>query len=295
MSSASDSRDADSSTFEQNRSAFLIVVGSISAIFITTFSFVLSGPLRTILFGGSVLVGVVSVFLVLVLDNLGQFDENTTSVASENEIVERDVTVSDRSPRTPRTSLAPLVNFDDELIELKAHFGGDFPDQMETFIRNYEKFKSSEYRKRQTVASDMRSSLSPATVLVEEGSEAEEIVSDIGDRLLRYVDSSPMELIAISDVSLLKDGEKKSLSDLKSEQARITSMLYNEGETSTVEVLILFRDSDGAIIRRDYCSVGVLVANERKELDTQLHIPNIASSVDVSVVEATPERTAMGT
>lgn len=282
-------------TIEENRAGFAILIAFVSTFFISVFGLLLDGQVRVLLVSSVFLVAITSSALFIELDKEGQFDEpekKTAHFKPADELL-KDVSISSRSPETDRGSLAPIVNFDDELIELKARFGGEFPSQVDSFVDSYGKFKDADPERRQTIASDMRASLSPAKVLVDEGSESEKIIDDIGERLVRYIKEPPLNFISILDVTMYSDGDEVRVSDLSEKKARIIVNLLNDGEKEKVELLLRFRSENGTVVRRDFCPVGYVQPNETKQLDTHVYVPSIAASLDVSATKTHPEEAVL--
>jgi len=64
----------------------------------------------------------------------------------------------------------------------------------------------------------------------------------------------------------------------------------NDGESMKTDVLLRFTDGDGIEVKQTKLPVGEVPTAATKELNTQVYVPSVASSVSVSPVPAAISR-----
>jgi hypothetical protein len=185
--------------------------------------------------------------------------------------------------------LPPLINFDDELGELYDYFDGEFPSQAEAFLGGYKRMKTADRGQRGSIASDVRAGLNPIVVLVDDP-EIESMLSRMGEDLFAYVKTDGAELVSVDRYALYDDGKKAPVDELQGRQARIRASVSNDGESMKTDVLLRFTDGDGIEVKRTKLPVGEVPTAATKELNTQVYVPSVASSVSVSPVPAAASR-----
>lgn len=70
---------------DPNLGSFLLVVGMVTIVFIALFQVTLPTPISNLLTAGVLFVTVLSAIFALLLDNLGHFDQNTTTSTSASD------------------------------------------------------------------------------------------------------------------------------------------------------------------------------------------------------------------
>ncbi|MFB6119424.1 hypothetical protein [Halosegnis sp.] len=273
----------ESSVFdEQNFAGYLLIVGSVTAVFVAAFTFLLSGAVSQVLIAITITLGFLSIIIGFALNVLGHFEEQPTTAP-----VEEPATTTRRAwkPDTPvNKPLPPLINFDTELRQLEEHFDGDLPEQMDSFVDEYKQLRTTNsIDKRRSIASSMRSALNPVPVLVE-SAEMEQVVDEMGDRLFRYIRADATEHLTVSDAAFYRDGERRPVAELQGGEARVKATVHNAGEASTAEVEIEFRNKDGIKVKSTSLPVGRLPPNARKDLNTRVYIPSLATDATIYAV-----------
>jgi len=290
MSTATDEGSADgppaeeeSSLFdEQNFAGYLLIVGSVTAVFVAAFTFLLSGAVSQVLIAITITLGFLSVLIGFALNVLGHFEDRPTTGTTE-----KSTTTTRRAwkPDTPvNKPLPPLINFDTELRRLEEHFGGELPDQMDSFVEDYRQLRTTNgIDKRRSIASSMRSALNPLPVLVDD-EEMEDVVDEMGDRLFRYIQADATEHLTVSDAAFYRDGESRPLAEIQGSEARIKATVHNAGEASTAEVEVEFNNRDGIKVKSTSLPVGQLPPNARKDLNTHVYVPSLAADATIYAV-----------
>jgi hypothetical protein len=186
-----------------NLAAFLLTAGGVTAVFIAIFVFAFPEPINQY-FAGIVLgVTVITLIVGMVLDLLGYFgDEAKVGVPDEDGSSEPAQLESVR--KRPNKPLPKQINFDDEIRQLRDHFDGDLPEQMDAFLTEYEKLKSSS-QNRKVVAGSLRAALNPIAALVTDEA-AEEMVDEMGDRLFAYIKADPVDNMVVTEHAFYTDG-----------------------------------------------------------------------------------------
>lgn len=272
---------------EGNVAGFLLTVGSVTVAFLAVFLLVFDGVVAEILAASVIAIGLVSVIIGMALDLLGYFDGEAKPSSTQRGSSKAAVKTASK-PVTPNKPLAPVINFDDELAQLKEAFGDDVPKPVASFAKEYRALKGMSPDSRRTAASNMRATLNPITVLVDGDDELEPLVDDIGDRLFRYIKSDPTDFLSVTDFAFYVDGNKESVRDISGHEARLKATVFNEGEECNAEVVLQFESESGVNVRREYLPVGAVQPNAQKELNTHVYVPSPATQVKLSVVESAP-------
>ena len=269
--------------------AFLVLVLVVTSSFIVVFQQTLPEAVATTLSWVVIGVSAVSAMMGFVLEALSYFDGD--GGAEPTEPAEPTPTTSSRPwvPDGDVKPLPPLINFDDELEELYDYFDGEFPSQAEAFLKGYKRMKTADRGQRGSIASDVRAGLNPIIVLVDDP-EAESMLSRMGEDLFAYVKTDGAELVSVDRYALYDDGKKAPVDELQGRQARIRASVSNDGESMKTDVLLRFIDGDGIEVKRTKLPVGEVPTAATKELNTQVYVPSVASSVSVSPVPAAASR-----
>lgn len=269
-----------------NLAAFLLTAGGVTAVFIAIFVFAFPEPINQY-FAGIVLgVTVITLIVGMVLDLLGYFgDEAKVGVPDEDGSSEPAQLESVR--KRPNKPLPKQINFDDEIRQLRDHFDGDLPEQMDAFLTEYEKLKSSS-QNRKVVAGSLRAALNPIAALVTDEA-AEEMVDEMGDRLFAYIKADPVDNMVVTEHAFYTDGVQTPIAELQTEQARIKATVHNKGDSAKAEVAVRFKNEAGVPVKTAYLPVGEVVTEARKELNTSVYVPSLATAADVFVVRATQD------
>ena len=267
---------------EQNFAAFMLVVGSVTAVFVAVFTFLLSGVVAQLLVASVVTIGFISIIIGFALNVLGYFDADDTTESTESTPERRRPAWR---PETPvNKPLPPLINFDSDLQRLQEHFGGELPAEMDSFVEEYKRLRTTNSRdNRRSIASSMRSALNPLPVLVKT-EEMEELIDEMGDRLFRYIKADATEHLTVTEAAFYRDGAEMPLSELQGGEARLKATVHNAGEASTVEVEVEFRNKDGVKVKSTSLPLGRIPPDARKELNTQVYVPSIATDASVYAV-----------
>jgi hypothetical protein len=269
---------------EQNLAAMLLTIGAVTLASMSVIILSLDGVIVPILVGAILTVSAISFGIVIVLDLLDAFDE------AENETGSSETTDGSTLDEPPKANqpLAPLLNFDEELRTIHASFDEEVPPPVETFTDEYQTLKGADPSRRQTLASDLRASLNPLEVTVDEDTPAGDAVEDIGDRLFRYIRSDAGELVTMGESAFFLDGEARDIERIAGEKARLKTSVYNEGDEANIEVIVQFLSASGVQVRRESLPVGTVYPNQEKELDTHVYVPTNARSARFAAVEAAP-------
>ena len=266
---------------------FFVLVLVVTCSFIVVFQQTLPGAVATTLSWVVIGASAISAMMGFVLEALSYFD------GGEAEPTEpaKPTTTSSRPwvPDGDVKPLPPLINFDDELGELYDYFDGEFPSQAETFLKGYKRMKTADRGQRGSIASDVRAGLNPIVVLVDDP-EIESMLSRMGEDLFAYVKTDGAGLVSVDRYALYDDGKKTPVDELQGRQARIRASVSNDGESMKTDVLLRFTDGDGIEVKRTKLPVGEVPTAATKELNTQVYVPSVASSVSVSPVPAAASR-----
>jgi hypothetical protein len=268
---------------QQNFAAFLLTVGSVTAVFLCVFLLAFPEPIGMYFAVGVIGVTAITMVFGIILNMLSHFDGEQT-----NESDETHTATVEHERAKQNQPLPKKVNFTSELRQLREHFGGELPKQAESFVEEYERFKSSK-KNRKAIAGSLRAAMNPLHPLVSGDEEMEELVEEMGDRLFEYINSTPTQNISITSYGFYTDGNKASIEDLAGGSARIIAQVHNEGETSKVEVGVEFDNKDGVTVRSITSPVGVVANDATKELNTKISVPSIATTARVFPVKATED------
>ena len=249
----------------ENLGAFLLTTIGVTAMFTAIFVFTFPPPIDQYFSAIVISVSVVTLIIGMVLDLLGYFED-------------------DPSVNKP---LPKKINFDDEIRRLRDHFDGELPRQMDSFLTEYQELKSSS-KNRKVIAGSLRAALNPISALVD-SEEMEEMVDEMGDRLFAYIKADPVDNMVVTEYAFFKNGVQIQPVDQQGEQVRIKATVHNEGDTAKAEVAARFKNEAGVPVKTAYLPVGEVVTEARKELNTNVYVPSLATSVDVFVVRATQD------
>ena len=268
-----------------NLGAFLLTTGSVTVVFVAVFVFAFPQPINQYFAGIVLAVTVITLIVAMVLDLLGYFGDEAKVPATDDEPSEPEQLESVR--KRPNKPLPKQINFDEELRELREHFDGEVPDQMNSFLTEYEKLKSAS-QNRKVIAGSLRAALNPISALVTD-EETEEMVDEMGDRLFAYIKADPVDNIVVTEHAFYEDGAVTPVADLQGEQARIKATVHNQGDSAKAEVAVRFKNASGVPVKTAYLPVGEVVTEARKELNTSVYVPSLATEADVFVVRATQD------
>ena len=265
---------------DPNLGSFFLVVGAVTCVFIAVFQFTLPEGVRLLLTGGVLLVTILSAIVASLLETLGYFDQDSAADEGSERTDGTTTEGAEGKPWTPtadtRYPLPPIVNFDDELRTYQEMFDGDLPGEFDEFVAEYKRLKTTKGN-RVNIASDLRADLNPIGVLFDEGSRGAEIHDDIGDRLLRYIKNDAVEYLSLTDVGFYDDdGNEVDVAWVDDGVIRAEASVENEGEATTVEVIVEFFDSDGTSLRRDTSPVGEISPGATETFDADVYVPSAA-------------------
>ena len=265
---------------DPNLGSFFLVVGAVTCVFIAVFQFTLPEGVRLLLTGGVLLVTILSAIVASLLETLGYFDQESAADEGSERTDGTTTEGAEGKPWTPtadtRYPLPPIVNFDDELRTYQEMFDGDLPGEFDEFVAEYKRLKTTKGN-RVNIASDLRADLNPIGVLFDEGSRGAEIHDDIGDRLLRYIKNDAVEYLSLTDVGFYDDdGNEVDVASVDDGVIRAEASVENEGEATTVEVIVEFFDSDGTSLRRDTSPVGEISPGATETFDADVYVPSAA-------------------
>ena len=294
-------REASSEAFEivapltgedPNLGSFFLVVGAVTCVFIAVFQFTLPEGVRLLLTGGVLLVTILSAIVASLLETLGYFDQESAADEGSERTDGTTTEGAEGKPWTPtadtRYPLPPIVNFDDELRTYQEMFDGDLPGEFDEFVAEYKRLKTTKGN-RVNIASDLRADLNPIGVLFDEGSRGAEIHDDIGDRLLRYIKNDAVEYLSLTDVGFYDgDGNEVDVASVDDGVIRAEASVENEGEATTVEVIVEFFDSDGTSLRRDTSPVGEISPGATETFDADVYVPSAAERATTTLQVTNP-------
>jgi hypothetical protein len=277
---------------DPNLGSFFLVVGAVTCVFIAVFQFTLPEGVRLLLTGGVLLVTILSAIVASLLETLGYFDQDSAADEGSERTDGTTTEGAEGKPWTPtadtRYPLPPIVNFDDELRTYQEMFDGDLPGEFDEFVAEYKRLKTTKGN-RVNIASDLRADLNPIGVLFDEGSRGAEIHDDIGDRLLRYIKNDAVEYLSLTDVGFYDDdGNEVDVASVDDGVIRAEASVENEGEATTVEVIVEFFDSDGTSLRRDTSPVGEISPGATETFDADVYVPSAAERATTTLQVTNP-------
>jgi len=276
---------------DPNLGSFFLVVGAVTCVFIAVFQFTLPEGVRLLLTGGVLLVTILSAIVASLLETLGYFDQESAADEGSERTDGTTTEGAEGKPWTPtadtRYPLPPIVNFDDELRTYQEMFDGDLPEEFDEFVAEYKRLKTTKGN-RVNIASDLRADLNPIGVLFDEGSRGAEIHDDIGDRLLRYIKNDAVEYLSLTDVGFYDDGNEVDVASVDDGVIRAEASVENEGEATTVEVIVEFFDSDGTSLRRDTSPVGEISPGATETFDADVYVPSAAERATTTLQVTNP-------
>ena len=277
---------------DPNLGSFFLVVGAVTCVFIAVFQFTLPEGVRLLLTGGVLLVTILSAIVASLLETLGYFDQESAADEGSERTDGTTTEGAEGKPWTPtadtRYPLPPIVNFDDELRTYQEMFDGDLPGEFDEFVAEYKRLKTTKGN-RVNIASDLRADLNPIGVLFDEGSRGAEIHDDIGDRLLRYIKNDAVEYLSLTDVGFYDgDGNEVDVASVDDGVIRAEASVENEGEATTVEVIVEFFDSDGTSLRRDTSPVGEISPGATETFDADVYVPSAAERATTTLQVTNP-------
>ena len=229
---------------DPNLGSFLLTIGIVTCVFIALFQFTMPSPVSHLLTAGVIVITVVSAGFAALLDSLDYFgsSESTPQAGPDSG--------RSRKPWVPEeavsASLPPMINFDDELSELQAHFDGELPDQFTAFLEDYRRLKTNPTN-RMSIASDMRADLNPISVILDEDTPEYELYEQMSDGLFRYIGDSADHL-SVTDVTCRDAaGEPQEVGAVAGDVAVFDISVRNEGEATAVEVAVEFYDGETSL------------------------------------------------
>ena len=277
---------------DPNLGSFFLVVGAVTCVFIAIFQFTLPEGVRLLLTGGVLLVTILSAIVASLLETLGYFDQESAADEGSERTDGTTTEGAEGKPWTPtadtRYPLPPIVNFDDELRTYQEMFDGDLPGEFDEFVAEYKRLKTTKGN-RVNIASDLRADLNPIGVLFDEGSRGAEIHDDIGDRLLRYIKNDAVEYLSLTDVGFYDgDDNEVDVASVDDGVIRAEAIVENEGEATTVEVIVEFFDSDGTSLRRDTSPIGEISPGATETFDADVYVPSAAERATTTLQVTNP-------
>jgi hypothetical protein len=255
---------------DPNLGSFLLVVGSVTCVFIALFQSTLPAPVSHLLTGGVLFITVVSGVFASLLDSLGYFDQGSTDADTEEPTREGGrpwVPVGKRSAPLP-----PMINFDDQLRAYAEMYDDGLPDQFDPFIEDYLRLKT-DTKNRATVASDLRADLNPIGALYEEGTEEYDRYEDISERLFRYISNNAEHVLVERMAFYDADGTETSVRDIEDTLGRVELALNNEGEAADVEVTVQFYDAEGGSVSSRTFPAGTIRPAASRTVDAEVFVP----------------------
>lgn len=269
----------------ENLGAFLLTVTGVTAMFVAIFTFAFPPPINQYFAGIVLSVTVVTLIIGMVLDLLGYFSDDARVLTDDDEHTEPEQLEAVRAK--PNVPLPKQINFDQEIRRLREHFDGELPRQMDSFLTEYQELKSTS-KNRKVVAGSLRAALNPISALVDD-EELEEMVDDMGDRLFAYIKADPVDNIVVTEYAFFQDGVQTQVAEQQGEQVRIKATVHNQGDTAKAEVAVRFTNAAGVPVKTAYLPVGEVVTEARKELNTSVYVPSLATDADVFVIRATQD------
>jgi hypothetical protein len=245
-------------------------------VFIALFQFTMPSPVSHLLTAGVIVITVVSAGFASLLDSLNYFSQSSESPSQADSD-----SVQNSKPWVPEeqvsASLPPMINFDEELSELEAHFDGELPEQLTPFIEDYRRLKMNP-KNRMSIASDLRADLNPISVILDEDAPEYEPYERISDGLFRYIGDSADHLTITDVTSRDATGEPQDIEVMAGDLAVFDLSVQNEGETTDVEVIVEFYDGDEALSTWTG-SLNAVNPGATETLSTNIYIPESADRV----------------
>jgi hypothetical protein len=269
-----------------NLAAFLLTVAGVTVAFITVFVFSFPGIIGRFFAGAVIAVTIITLIVGMVLDLLGYFGNQQKILTQPTPDTATGVPESVR--KKPNRPLPKRINFDEEIETLREYFDGELPPQMDSFLTEYMQLKTSTSN-RKVKAGSLRAALNPIQTLVAGDEEMEELVTDMGDQLFSYIKADPVDNIVVTEHAFYRDGHQYPVEELQAENARIKATVHNQGESAKAEVAVQFKNTDDVPVKTAYLPVGNLVPEARKDLNTNVYVPSLATSASVFVIRATQD------
>ena len=230
---------------DPNLGSFLLTIGIVTCVFIALFQFTMPSPVSHLLTAGVIVITVVSAGFAALLDSLNYFSQS-----SEPPTQTDSDPVQNSKPWVPEeqisASLPPMINFDEELSDLEAHFDGELPEQLTPFIEDYRRLKMNP-ENRMSIASDLRADLNPISVILDEDAPEYEPYERISDGLFRYIGDSADHLTITDATSRDAAGQPQDVGAIAGDVAVFDISVRNDGEATDVEVAIEFYDGDESL------------------------------------------------
>jgi len=230
---------------DPNLGSFLLTIGIVTCVFIALFQFTMPSPVSHLLTAGVIVITVVSAGFAALLDSLNYFDQSSEPTAQAGP-----KPAPSGKPWVPKGSdsapLPPMINFDEELSELEAHFDGEFPSQFTAFIEDYRRLKTNPTN-RMSIASDLRADLNPISVILDEDTPEYELYDRMSDGLFRYIGDSADHLTVTDVTSRDAAGNEREIGAIAGDVAVFDVSVRNDGETTDVEVAVEFYDGDESL------------------------------------------------
>jgi hypothetical protein len=275
---------------DANLGSFLLVVASVTAVFIALFQFTLPAPVSNLLTVGVLFVTALSAVFAALLDRLGYFGRPAAPTTDRPAGPTATPWVPVGKASAP---LPPLINFDAELRAYADLYDGELPAAFDAFVSDYVRLKTNT-RNRRTIASDLRADLNAVGALFERGSEGDRLYEDISRRLFRYIgdrnDHVTVDRVAFYDAT----GTETDVAAATNELVRVELTVTNEGEAAAVSAVVDLYDADGVPVARRVCPAGVVSPGATKTLETEVYVPpeveRAGATVRLSDAPASVER-----
>ena len=265
---------------DPNLGSFLLTIGIVTCVFIALFQFTMPSPVSHLLTAGVITITVVSAGFAALLDSLDYFDQSSESTSQ----VAPDPGQSSK-PWVPEervsASLPPMINFDEELDELQAHFDGELPDQFTAFIEDYRRLKTSP-KNRMSIASDLRADLNPISVVLDEDGPEYEPYQRSSDGLFRYIGDSADHLTVTDVTSRDAAGEPQEIGAVAGDVAAFDLSVRNEGEATDVEVTVEFYEGNESLTTWTG-SLKSVSPGATETISTNIYVPDSADRMRTDV------------
>ena len=264
---------------DPNLGSFLLTIGIVTCVFIALFQFTMPSPVSHLLTAGVIVITVVSAGFAALLDSLNYFSQSSDPPAQTDSDP-----VQNSKPWVPEeqisASLPPMINFDEELSDLEAHFDGELPEQLTPFIEDYRRLKMNP-ENRMSIASDLRADLNPISVILDEDAPEYEPYERISDGLFRYIGDSADHLTITDVTSRDAAGQPQEIGAIAGDVAVFDISVRNEGETTDVEVIVEFYDGDESLSTWTG-SLKTVNPGATETLSTNIYIPESADRMRTS-------------